>query len=120
MDSKTTAEISPPEFQKTFTRVLTEEEDQILMRWRKANLLAEEDQRVTINIYTGSKLNGEKLLEICDLMRRLDAYAPDMPIEAFLVPIPDDPQAASVLKQTMIDNVRNVFEKNLLDPSDFD
>lgn len=98
---------------------LTEEENKILQRFRRAKDERGSGEEVTVNIYTGSKTNGTKLLEICDLMRRLDEYSPNMPIEAFLVPIPDDPNAASVLRQSVIENVNNVFDNNLMEYEDF-
>ncbi len=91
---------------------LTEEEERLIQRWRRAHEGAREDQSVTVNIYTGSKRNGQKLLEICDLMHRLDQYSPTMPIEGFLVPVPSDPTAASVLRQGVLENVNNIFDNN--------
>jgi hypothetical protein len=75
--------------------------------------------KVTVTMYTGSAANGAKLMEVCDLMHKLDVYSPTMPIEAFLVPIPADPHAADVLRQSMIHKIEDIFDQYDEDGVDF-
>lgn len=64
---------------------------------------------VTVNMFTGTPENCERLNEMTDLMAYLQDEHPDMVIETFIVPIPPDPVSADMMRKTLIQNVNIRF-----------
>lgn len=68
-------------------------------------------EEVICNVFTGPSEHCRKLEQIQDLFIAFQGQEEGLHIEAFVVPIPSDPQMAVALKRAIIQNVGVVFDQ---------
>ncbi len=65
---------------------------------------------MVVNIFVGSPENCDKLSYAYEAFRHLQHQHPGIIVETFVVPVPDDPASAVVMKKALIHNINRTFE----------
>ena len=81
-----------------------------MKQFREAMEEAEQGESINVNIFVGSQDNCDKLNEVTDLIEYLQSMHPAAKIETFVIPIPEDYNAANLLRRALITNVNSRFD----------
>lgn len=73
-------------------------------------LVAKNNWEVHIGVFVGSPRNITKLQEAQDLMSAIQRQYPQLPIETFVVPIPQDDISADMMRRALMENIKHVFD----------
>lgn len=87
----------------------------IIRDYRSAlqDIEGQEGMFVEVGIFKGTKENCDKVGVVTDLIKYFQTHLPKAKLETFVVPIPEDEQAASVVRDSMINNVHSVFDSQI-------
>ena len=69
------------------------------------------DLEVFASVFMATPQVCSKMQEIQDIMTRINSVNPDVQIEAFVVPMPKEPEVAYMTKKQVIENVHRLFAR---------
>lgn len=86
-------------------QILSDSELALIRRYREAAEDLSEDMKVNVGIFTGTPGNWEKIEVVQQLVEYFQEHSPELEIATFVVPIPEDPTTASVVRSKLINNI---------------
>ena len=91
---------------------MTTPEQELLQKIR-ASLRAKEHEGVdsVVNVFVGSEVNCQKIQAAHSMMQMLQVQHPGLPLETFVVVIPEDPEYARMMERNLIKEIQKVFKQ---------
>lgn len=92
-----------------------------MTKFRKAKKQVEASDKelfLQVEVFVGTKMNCEKLTGVGELLTILQEHHPDMPLETFVIPIPEDVQSALTMRKAMLSQVAEAFKVHHPNPED--
>lgn len=77
-----------------------------------------EGVELAVSIFVGTEDNCTTLHTVADLLGHFQASDMDMPLKAFVVPLPTDPNVAATLRKALIHSVNALFKRYSTSPGD--
>lgn len=100
---------------------LTQQEKLVLSQMRDANETITKSKGMIsmhVGVFVGTPNNCVKVQEMQNLVATLQIRHPELPIETFIVPIPQDEYSAEMMRRAVVDNVTEVFNSAFPDKDD--